>query len=70
MTQPHGNFSGADFIKVLTPSIPYREGALLKDGKNILFAEQGIQPIPGQTLLVGKPEVAPVRGMLELLDTV
>lgn len=70
MTQPLGNFSGADFIKGLSPSLPYREGRLLKAGKNVLFAEQSVQPIPGQTLLVGKPEVAPVRGMVELLDDV
>lgn len=58
---------GVYLVRGLTPSLPFKEGALWQTGKNIMFAEQSVQPTPGQGLLVGKPEVSPVRGMVELM---
>lgn len=51
----------------LEPSSPLDSKVLWADGRNVVFKEHSVQPIPGEALLVSKLEVAPGRGALELL---
>lgn len=49
----------------LKPSLSPEGIPLWIDGRNVIFQEKCVQPIPGQYALFTKPEQAPVRGCLE-----
>lgn len=52
-------------LEGISPSMPYTQGRLFKTGKNVIFEESSVQPIPGEILLVPKLANDPVLGISE-----
>lgn len=52
-------------LEGISPSMPYTQGRLFKTGKNVIFEENSVQPIPGEILLVPKLATATVLGISE-----
>lgn len=52
-------------LKGISPSLPHQQGRIWKDGENVIFHEESIQPVPGQSALFLKPASTVVLGLLE-----
>lgn len=64
MTQKLAQF-GQEIALGLEPSLEFDGSSLWDVGSNVLFLENSVTPYPGQRSLFPKPEVLPVRGMME-----
>jgi hypothetical protein len=47
------------------PGLPHSQAPLWVDGANVLFTERSAQPTPAQLILIPKPILQPVRGIVE-----